>query len=305
MWLSRCIQSVAGWISWWLYDHWPIYIEPHSIWLFIFIVPYLALNQSSPSGTHVAGCLDRQAFHDGLHNFMSFMWRPFLHIRSFNWRPLRPLWRENASTHWFYPSAPSSSLLLEAATAVAGFQHRALRQDVRQFEYKFRHMRNLVDLWTWIDHLRSVAASVSWQGDCLLGESYRVEEGKLIAETVLTQMSWSIDALISWMATNCLLLNPSKTQVIRLSGRRQLVNIDILRLSSLFPHITFSTCVQRRRYPQSQWCIFPLFHIHPISEHLLRVNKKCAQLPLLTIFSCIYPPYGSVDFLMPCLSHLF
>ena len=40
------------------------------------------------------------------------------------------------------------------------------------------------------------------------------------AKTVLTQMSQSIDALTSWMATNhCLHLNPSKTQAIWLSGR--------------------------------------------------------------------------------------
>ena len=64
------------------------------------------------------------------------------------------------------------------------------------------------------------------------------------AETVLIQMSRSIDAFTSWMATNRLLLNPSKAQAMWLSGHRQLTEIDILRLSSLFPHITFSTCVR-------------------------------------------------------------
>ena len=65
----------------------------------------------------------------------------------------------------------------------------------------------------------------------------------LDVETALTQMSRSIDALKTWMASNRLLLNPSKTQAIWLGGRRQLAKIDILRLSSLFPRITISTCV--------------------------------------------------------------
>src|SRR6218665_4050017 len=46
------------------------------------------------------------------------------------------------------------------------------------------------------------------------------------------------------MATNRILLNPSKTHAIWLCGHRQLAKIDILMLSSLFPHITFSTCVR-------------------------------------------------------------
>src|SRR6218665_2888850 len=58
------------------------------------------------------------------------------------------------------------------------------------------------------------------------------------------QMSQAIDVLTSWMAANRLLLNPSKTQAIWLVGHRQLAKIDGQRLSSLFPHITFSTCVR-------------------------------------------------------------
>src|SRR6218665_1471609 len=46
------------------------------------------------------------------------------------------------------------------------------------------------------------------------------------------------------MAANRLLLNPSKTQAIWLGGHRQLAKIDGQRLSSLFPHITFSTWVR-------------------------------------------------------------
>src|SRR6218665_224679 len=46
------------------------------------------------------------------------------------------------------------------------------------------------------------------------------------------------------MASNRLLLNSSKNEAIWLGGHRQLAKIDILRLFSLFPSITFSTCVR-------------------------------------------------------------
>ena len=41
-----------------------------------------------------------------------------------------------------------------------------------------------------------------------------------------------------------LLLNPSKTQFIWLSGRRQLVKVDLRMLADTFPHIAFSTTVR-------------------------------------------------------------
>jgi len=46
------------------------------------------------------------------------------------------------------------------------------------------------------------------------------------------------------MYNNILLLNPSKTQAIWQGGHRQLAKINGQRLSSLFPHIIFSTCVR-------------------------------------------------------------
>src|SRR6218665_2335686 len=39
-----------------------------------------------------------------------------------------------------------------------------------------------------------------------------------------------IDVLSKWMASNRLLLNPSKTQFIWLDGRRQLAKVDLRRL---------------------------------------------------------------------------
>ena len=41
-------------------------------------------------------------------------------------------------------------------------------------------------------------------------------------------MCSAIDSLSTWMASNRLLLNPSKTQFIWLGGRRQLAKVDLL-----------------------------------------------------------------------------
>src|ERR1043165_3629954 len=61
---------------------------------------------------------------------------------------------------------------------------------------------------------------------------------------MMMMMMMTIDVLSSWMASNRLLLNPSKTQLIWLGGRRQLQGIDFSQLTLLFPHITFSVTVR-------------------------------------------------------------
>ena len=57
-------------------------------------------------------------------------------------------------------------------------------------------------------------------------------------------MSRAIDALSLWMASNRLLLNPSKTQFIWLGTRRQLASIDLHQLTMAFPHISFYLSVR-------------------------------------------------------------
>jgi len=57
-------------------------------------------------------------------------------------------------------------------------------------------------------------------------------------------MCTAIDALSRWMASNRLLLNPSKTRFICLGGRRQLVKVDLRMLADTFPHVAFSTTVR-------------------------------------------------------------
>src|ERR1043165_2945711 len=61
---------------------------------------------------------------------------------------------------------------------------------------------------------------------------------------MMMMMMMTIDVLSSWMASNRLLLNPSKTQLIWLGGHRQLQGIDFSQLTLLFPHITFSVTVR-------------------------------------------------------------
>ena len=64
------------------------------------------------------------------------------------------------------------------------------------------------------------------------------------AVAAVSQMCRTMDVLSLWMASNRLLLNPSKTQFIWLGGRRQLQGIDLSQLALLFPHISFSLTVR-------------------------------------------------------------
>src|SRR6218665_900548 len=57
-------------------------------------------------------------------------------------------------------------------------------------------------------------------------------------------MCSAIDALSKWMASNRLLLNPSKAQFLWLGGRRQLAKVDLPMLADIFPHVVFSTTVR-------------------------------------------------------------
>src|SRR6218665_34204 len=80
------------------------------------------------------------------------------------------------------------------------------------------------------------------------------------------------------MASNRLLINPSKTQVKWLVGLRQLAKIDILRLSSLFPHITSSICVRDLGVRLDPEFTF--------SHHINLVARKCYyQLRQLRVVS--------------------
>src|SRR6218665_3161233 len=57
-------------------------------------------------------------------------------------------------------------------------------------------------------------------------------------------MSRTLEALGSWMSSNRLRLNPHKTQFIWLGTRQQLAKLDIVALTSAFPHFTFPSTVR-------------------------------------------------------------
>jgi len=78
---------------------------------------------------------------------------------------------------------------------------------------------------------------------------------------------WPIGALSRWMASNCLLLNPFKTQFIWLGGRRQLAKVDLRMLADVFPHVAFSTTVHDLGLTLDQELSF--------SEHVNLVTRSC------------------------------
>src|SRR6218665_492172 len=60
----------------------------------------------------------------------------------------------------------------------------------------------------------------------------------------VSTMSRTMEALGSWMSSNRLRLNPHKTQFIWLGTRQQLAKLDMVALTSAFPHFTFSSTIR-------------------------------------------------------------
>ena len=69
------------------------------------------------------------------------------------------------------------------------------------------------------------------------------------------------------MASNRLLLNPSKTQFIWLGGRRQLTSLDMHLLAQTFPHTAFSHTVRDLGVTLDQELSF--------SQHVNLVTRSC------------------------------
>jgi hypothetical protein len=64
------------------------------------------------------------------------------------------------------------------------------------------------------------------------------------ADAVVGTMSRAMETLHSWMSSNRLRLNPTKTQLIWLGTPQQLSKIDLASLALKYPHFTFSTSVR-------------------------------------------------------------
>src|SRR6218665_2098010 len=57
-------------------------------------------------------------------------------------------------------------------------------------------------------------------------------------------MTLATGALVAWMSSNRLRLNPSKTQYIWLGTRQQLAKLDLAAMAVRFPHIAFSLTIR-------------------------------------------------------------
>src|SRR6218665_1662249 len=61
----------------------------------------------------------------------------------------------------------------------------------------------------------------------------------LLTVTMVRQLCLAMDSLSGCLASNRLLLNPTKTQFIWLGSRRRLANVDRCLVAETFPHLVF------------------------------------------------------------------
>jgi len=93
--------------------------------------------------------------------------------------------------------------------------------------------------------LGSILAAAS-----VLGQSYADDLQAYIhclatqADAAVGTMSRAMETLQSWMSSNRLRLNPTKTQLIWLGKPQQLSKIDLTSLALKYPNFTFSTSVR-------------------------------------------------------------
>src|SRR6218665_695991 len=101
------------------------------------------------------------------------------------------------------------------------------------------------------------------------------------AISAVETISQTIETLQAWMSSNCLRLNPTKTQLIWFGTRQQLAKIDIGSLAIKYPHFTFSSSVhdlgvtldQERTFVQHinllcRSCYYQLRQIRVVSRSL-------------------------------------
>src|SRR6218665_508877 len=95
-------------------------------------------------------------------------------------------------------------------------------------------------------------------------------------------MCSAIDALSRWMASNRLLLNPSKTQFIWLGGRRQLAKVDL--------HMLADTTVCDLGLTLDQELSFSE-HVNLITATISSVSYVllCAPFPMMLLWSLCMP----------------
>src|SRR6218665_269385 len=82
-------------------------------------------------------------------------------------------------------------------------------------------------------------------------------------------MTLAMGALVAWMSSNRLRLNPSKTQYIWLGTRQQFAKLDLAGIAVSFPHIAFSLIVRDLGLTLDQQLTFAP-HINRLCYYQLR-----------------------------------
>src|SRR6218665_2622422 len=118
--------------------------------------------------------------------------------------------------------------------------------------------------------------------DCaLLGQLYADDVQAYLASDAMAaiqEMTLPTGALVAWMSSNRLRLNPSKTQYIWLGTRQQLAKLDLAAMAVSFPHIAFSLTVRDLGLTLDQQLTF--------APHINRLCRDCYyQLRQLRVIS--------------------
>ena len=96
---------------------------------------------------------------------------------------------------------------------------------------------------------------------------------------MVRQLCLAMDSLSGCLASNRLLLNPTKTQFIWLGSRRRLVNVDQCLVAETFPHLVFCDTIRDLGIILDQELNF--------SVHINQLTRSCYyQLLQLRTVSC-------------------
>src|SRR6218665_1133533 len=100
-------------------------------------------------------------------------------------------------------------------------------------------------------------------------------------------MTLATCALVAWMSSNRLRLNPSKTQYIWLGTRQQLAKLDLAAMALRFPHYSLLTYCSRLGTHTGSAAYLCSSHSPPMPRLLLpAASATCTCHPSLSHFHC-------------------
>src|SRR6218665_1537258 len=128
----------------------------------------------------------------------------------------------------------------------------------------------------------------------MLGQLYaddiQVYQHCLASDALVTVSATSrtMEALGSWMSSNRFRLNPHKTQFIWLGTCQQLAKLDMIALTSAFPHFTFSSTVRDLGVTLDQELTLAP-HIHSLCSACYYQLRQLRSFPLTYQYCCSHP----------------